>query len=31
VTGKTSFSPSRDAEKELFVLTVKDGQIIQVK
>ena len=31
VTGKTSFSSSRDAEKELFVLTVKDGQIIQVK
>jgi ABC-type branched-subunit amino acid transport system substrate-binding protein len=31
VTGKTSFSTSRDAEKELFVLTVKDGQIIQVK
>ena len=31
VTGKTSFSSSRDAEKELFILTVKDGQIIQVK
>jgi branched-chain amino acid transport system substrate-binding protein len=31
VTGKTSFSSSRDAEKELFVLTVRDGQIIQVK
>lgn len=31
VTGKTSFPPSRDAEKDLFVLTVKDGQIIQVK
>ncbi|MHB8907918.1 MAG: penicillin-binding protein activator [Syntrophales bacterium] len=31
VTGRTSFPPSRDAEKELFVLTVKDGQIIQVK
>ena len=31
VTGRTSFSPSRDAEKELFILTVKDGQIIQVK
>lgn len=30
-TGKTSFSSSRDAEKELFVLTVKGGQIIQVK
>ncbi len=30
-TGRTSFSPSRDAEKELFVLTVKGGQIIQVK
>jgi branched-chain amino acid transport system substrate-binding protein len=31
VTGRTSFSPSRDAEKELFVLTVKDGRIIQVQ
>jgi branched-chain amino acid transport system substrate-binding protein len=31
VTGRTTFSSSRDAEKELFVLTVKDGQIIQVK
>ncbi len=31
VTGRTSFPPSRDAEKDLFVLTVKDGQIIQVK
>ena len=31
VTGRTSFSPSRDAEKELFVLTVKGGQIIQVQ
>jgi branched-chain amino acid transport system substrate-binding protein len=31
VTGRTSFSPTRDAEKELFILTVKDGQIIQVK
>ncbi len=31
VTGRTSFPPSRDAEKELFILTVKDGQIIQVK
>ncbi|MHB9098204.1 MAG: penicillin-binding protein activator [Syntrophales bacterium] len=31
VTGRTSFSPSRDAEKELFILTVKDGQIIQVQ
>ncbi|MDA8125706.1 MAG: penicillin-binding protein activator [Deltaproteobacteria bacterium] len=31
VTGKTSFPASRDAEKELFVLTVKDGQIMQVK
>ena len=30
-TGRTSFSASRDAEKELFVLTVKGGQIIQVK
>jgi branched-chain amino acid transport system substrate-binding protein len=31
VTGRTSFPPSRDAEKDLFVLTVRDGQIIQVK
>ncbi len=31
VTGKTSFPASRDAEKELFILTVRDGQIIQVK
>ncbi|MHB8773080.1 MAG: penicillin-binding protein activator [Syntrophales bacterium] len=31
VTGKTSFLQSRDAEKELFILTIKDGQIIQVK
>jgi len=31
VTGKTSFPPSRDAEKDLFVLMVNDGQIIQVK
>jgi branched-chain amino acid transport system substrate-binding protein len=31
VSGKTSFPPSRDAEKDLFILTVKDGRIIQVK
>lgn len=31
VTGKTFFPPSRDAEKELFVLTVRDGRIVQVK
>ena len=31
VTGRTSFSMTRDAEKEAFVLTVKDGKIIQVK
>jgi len=31
VTGKTTFPASRDAEKDLFVLTVKDGRIIQVK
>jgi len=31
VTGRTSFPPSRDAQKELFVLTVRDNQIIQVK
>ena len=31
VTGRTSFPPSRDAQKELFILTVKDGQIIQVQ
>jgi branched-chain amino acid transport system substrate-binding protein len=31
VTGRTSFPPTRDAEKELFVLMVKDGKIVQVK
>jgi branched-chain amino acid transport system substrate-binding protein len=31
VTGKTSFPPTRDAEKDLFILTVRDGQIIEVK
>jgi branched-chain amino acid transport system substrate-binding protein len=31
VTGRTSFPPTRDAEKEHFVLMVKDGKITQVK
>ncbi|MBA4423654.1 MAG: hypothetical protein C0390_11265 [Syntrophus sp. (in: bacteria)] len=31
VTGRTSFPPTRDAEKDLFVLMVKDGKIVQVK
>ncbi|MDP1991697.1 MAG: penicillin-binding protein activator [Syntrophales bacterium] len=31
VTGRTSFPPTRDAEKELFVLMVKDGKIVHVK
>lgn len=31
VTGLTSFSIQRDPQKEGFILTVKDGQIIQVK
>jgi len=30
-TGKTSFADSRLAEKQLFTLTIKDGQIIQTK
>jgi ABC-type branched-subunit amino acid transport system substrate-binding protein len=30
-TGRTSFSSSRDARKELFILSVRDGQIIQVR
>lgn len=30
-TGKTSFKFSRDASKEAFILTVKDGQIIPLK
>lgn len=31
VTGRTSFSPQRDAEKEAFVLTVQNGKIVQIK
>lgn len=31
VTGRTAFSLTREAEKDAFVLTVKDGKIIQVK
>jgi ABC-type branched-subunit amino acid transport system substrate-binding protein len=31
VSGKTSFPASRDAEKDLFILTVRDGRIVQVK
>lgn len=31
VTGTTSFSGKRDADKNLFILMVKDGQIVQVK
>lgn len=31
VTGRTSFLQRRDAEKEAFILTIKNGQIIQVK
>ena len=31
VTGRTSFPPTQDAEKELFVLMVKDGKIVHVK
>jgi ABC-type branched-subunit amino acid transport system substrate-binding protein len=31
VTGKISFSGTRDAQKDIFILTIKDGQIIQVK
>jgi ABC-type branched-subunit amino acid transport system substrate-binding protein len=30
VTGKTSFSEGRDAAKEVFFLTVKNGQIVQI-
>ncbi len=30
-TGKTSFAGKRDADKDVFILTVKDGQIIQIK
>lgn len=31
VTGTTSFSGKRDAHKDLLILMVKDGQIIQIK
>jgi branched-chain amino acid transport system substrate-binding protein len=31
VTGRTSFPPTRDAEKDLFILMVKDGKIVHVK
>jgi branched-chain amino acid transport system substrate-binding protein len=31
VTGRTSFSGMRDAQKDLFTLTVRDGRIIQIK
>jgi branched-chain amino acid transport system substrate-binding protein len=31
VTGRTSFSEMRDAQKDLFLLMVKDGRIVQVK
>jgi ABC-type branched-subunit amino acid transport system substrate-binding protein len=31
VTGKTSFSGGRDARKDVFILTIKDGKIIQIK
>jgi ABC-type branched-subunit amino acid transport system substrate-binding protein len=31
VTGRTSFSATREAEKDAFVLTVNGGKIIQVK
>jgi branched-chain amino acid transport system substrate-binding protein len=31
VTGRTSFSALREAEKDVFVLTVKDGKITEVK
>ena len=31
VTGKTSFSGMRDARKDVFVLTIKDGKIIHIK
>jgi ABC-type branched-subunit amino acid transport system substrate-binding protein len=30
-TGRSSFGPAREAEKDLFILTVRDGQIIQVR
>jgi ABC-type branched-subunit amino acid transport system substrate-binding protein len=31
VTGKTSFSGGRDAMKDVFILTIKDGHIVQIK
>jgi len=31
VTGKISFSGGRDARKDVFILTIKDGHIIQIK
>lgn len=31
VTGKISFSVTRDAQKDIFILTIRDGQIIQIK
>jgi branched-chain amino acid transport system substrate-binding protein len=31
VTGRTSFPPTRDAQKDLFILMVNDGKITQVK
>ena len=31
VTGKTSFSPSRDADKELHLLRVQEGKIVQIR
>lgn len=31
VTGKTSFSGGRDARKDVVILTIKDGHIIQIK
>ena len=31
VTGKTSISGMRDARKDVFVLTIKDGKIVKIK
>lgn len=31
VTGKASFAGMRDARKDVFVLTIKDGKIVQIK
>lgn len=31
VSGRTSFPATRDAQKDLFVLTVREGRIVQVK